>query len=127
MLRLVPRIEAYDVLTDTWHPRTRPTARAAVNLCYEFGKNWRESGMANSCPVRNRVIVAFLFLCIARLPTPVAYAAPPARTDSYQIVHVYPHDPKGNIATSCGTTKDDSGSLADDVPDDMLEPRICRW
>src|SRR5260370_9083396 len=49
--------------------------------------------MANSCPVRNRVIVAFLFLRIALLPTPVAYAAPPARTDSYQIVHVYPHDP----------------------------------
>jgi glutaminyl-peptide cyclotransferase len=49
--------------------------------------------MANSCPVRNRVIVAFLFLCIALLPIPVAYAAPPARTDSYQIVHVYPHDP----------------------------------
>jgi glutamine cyclotransferase len=49
--------------------------------------------MANSCPVRNRVIVAFLFLCIALLPTTVAYAAPTARTDSYQIVHVYPHDP----------------------------------
>lgn len=48
--------------------------------------------MANSCPMRNRIITVLVLLCNALVPATVADAAPPARTDSYRIVHVYPHD-----------------------------------
>jgi glutaminyl-peptide cyclotransferase len=43
--------------------------------------------------MRGRMIIAILSLGISLVPATIADAAPPARTDSYQIVHVYPHDP----------------------------------
>jgi glutamine cyclotransferase len=49
--------------------------------------------MANSCPMLNRTILVIVFLCHALAPATIAGVAPPARTDGYRIVHVYPHDP----------------------------------
>jgi glutamine cyclotransferase len=43
--------------------------------------------------MRNRIITVLVLFCNALVPATVAYAAPPARTDSYEIVHVFPHDP----------------------------------
>jgi len=43
--------------------------------------------------MRGRMIIAVLSLGISLVPATIADAAPPARTDSYQILHVYPHDP----------------------------------
>jgi glutamine cyclotransferase len=40
----------------------------------------------------NRRILLAAFLCTALIPDTVADAAPPDHMDSYQIVHVYPHD-----------------------------------
>jgi glutaminyl-peptide cyclotransferase len=49
--------------------------------------------MPTSYPMFNRSIVLAAFLCTALNPATVAdAAAPPYRTDSYRIVHVYPHD-----------------------------------
>jgi glutamine cyclotransferase len=48
--------------------------------------------MATSYPMFNRRILLAAFLCTALIPDTVADAAPPDHMDSYQIVHVYPHD-----------------------------------
>src|SRR5260370_40734831 len=43
--------------------------------------------------MRGRMIIAVLYLGIPFVPAPIADAARPAGADSYEILHVYPHDP----------------------------------
>jgi len=71
----------------------RPTTPAAVTFDAKSVRLGENLGMTSSRPLRNHVIVAVLFLCVSFFSTTASHAASPAPTESYKIVHVYPHDP----------------------------------